>query len=133
MKKIMNTYTCVDLKTSTQEVMRVNKAVKGSLVMDEEHEHFTFEERPEPVSHPECRWHLMDRSKHGKVCMNGRHVKVEFYVKHEEYEDGRELADMLASEIETLGENLCDSPLPPATPYPFPKKGKGEITNDSNM
>lgn len=111
MKKIMNTYPCVDLKTFTREVMRVNKAVKGSLVMDEEHEHFTFEERPEPVSHPECHWHLIDRSKHGKVSVNGRHVKVEFYVRHDEYEDGRELADMLASEIETLGENLCESDL----------------------
>lgn len=89
----------------------MNKAVKGSLVMDEEQEHFTFVERPVPVSHPELHWHLLDRSKHGRITINSRHVKVEFYVRHDEYEDGSKLADMLASEIETLGENLCETDL----------------------
>ena len=33
---------------------------------------------------------------------------VQIYVSHDDYKDGRELADMLASEIETMGETLCE-------------------------
>lgn len=125
-------YLCVDVKTVTKGEVKENQPMHGALVMDKKNEHFSFRQRGCGKPHPESRWHLLDRTKHGKACMNARHVKVEFYIHHEDYESAAELADMLASEIETLGENLCDCPLPPATPYPFPKKGKGGISNDSN-
>lgn len=133
-KKTMRTHTypCVNLKAITRGVIQVNNPVRGSLVMDEKDEHFEFRQRGTGTVHPESRWHLIDRTKHGKACMNARHIKVEFYIHHEDYLSGAELADMLSSEIETMGENLCESPLPPTLPYPFPKKGKGKNRNDSD-
>ena len=108
-------YLCVDLTTEMlDQDIQENENRKGVLTMTEADEHFTFKES-QPcvhVEHPELHWRLVDRTKHGKMTVNSRHVKVEFYVKHDEYEDGRELADVLASEIETLGENLCEAPFP---------------------
>ena len=37
--------------------------------------------------------------------------KVEFYFHHEEYGDGRDLADQLAMQIDQLGETLCETDL----------------------
>lgn len=107
-------YLCVDLTTEMlDQDIQENENRKGVLTMTEADEHFTFKES-QPcvhVEHPELHWRLVDRTKHGKMTVNSRHVKVEFYLKHDEYEDGRELADVLASEIETLGENLCEKDL----------------------
>ena len=61
--------------------------------------------------HPELHWRLLDRTKHGRVHINSRHVKVEFYIHHDDYANGRQLADILASEIETMGESLSDMSL----------------------
>ena len=63
------------------------------------------------VIHPELHWRLLDRTKHGRVHVNANHVKVEFYIKHSDYANGRDLADILASEIETMGESLSDMDL----------------------
>lgn len=107
-------YLCVDLTTEMlEENIRENENRKGVLTMTEAEERFIFKEsQPRMhVEHPELHWRLVDRTKHGKMTVNSRHVKVEFYVKHEEYEDGRELADVLASEVETMGENLCEADL----------------------
>ena len=48
------------------------------------------------VEHPELHWRLVDRTKHGKMTVSSRHVKVEFYIHHDEYRNAAELADMLA-------------------------------------
>ena len=37
--------------------------------------------------------------------------KVEFYIRHGDYASEQQLADMLASEIETMGESICDMSL----------------------
>ena len=104
----------MDLTTEMLEQdIRENENRNGSLTMDLDGEHFTFKES-QPcvrVEHPELHWRLVDRSKHGKLTVNSRHVKVEFYIRHDEYCTATELADMLASEIETLGENLCETDL----------------------
>lgn len=136
-RKIQN-YLCVDVRTEMDDRNMVpgeKRLVEATLdVVDGEgcpypdpEGHFTLREVAKKlrVEHPELRWHLLDRTKHGRVSMNARHVKVEFYIHHDEYKDGRDLADMLASEIETMGENLCETP--------FPNRGKGEISNDCNM
>lgn len=101
-------YLCVDVTTVTKEKMVCKKAVTGKFVMDEEQEHFTFREKGDVTPHPELQWHLMDRTKHGKMSINSRHVKVEFYIHHDEYQSESELADILASEIEQMGDRLCD-------------------------
>ena len=35
-------------------------------------------------------------------------MKVEFYIRHDDYCNGNDLADILAREVETMGEGLCD-------------------------
>ena len=103
------TFPCVDLKVeSPAEVIKEGESRKGVLkFIDEDHFHF-IEAVIKHIPCPHLWWKLLDRSKHGRVCMNSRHIKVEFYIHHDEYADGRDLADMLAREIETLGENLCE-------------------------
>lgn len=103
-------YLCVDLTTlMKQNDLQVNNQAKGTLRRDEE-DHFTFtEQHAKPhEEHPELHWRLLDRTKHGRVNINSRHVKVEFYIHHDDYKNGRELADILASEIETMGESLSE-------------------------
>lgn len=123
MKKIQN-YLCVDVRTEMNDrdmqpgekrMVEATLDVKndGGFPNDNPEGHFTLREVPkkEHIEHPELRWHLLDRSKHGRVTMNSRHVKVEFYVHHDEYQSSSQLADMLASEIEILGENLSETDL----------------------
>ena len=112
------TFPCVDLKVeSPADVIKEGESRKGVLkFIDEDHFHFIEADpngclaavRHRHIPCPHLWWRLLDRSKHGRVNINSRHVKVEFYIHHDEYADGRDLADMLAREIETLGENLCE-------------------------
>lgn len=106
-----NTYLCVDLKTITRDGMKENKAVRGSLVMTEDGERFAFFQgaATSHIERPELHWRLLDRTKHGRATINSRHVKVEFYIHHDEYQDGADLADILAREVETLGEQFCET------------------------
>ena len=111
MKK--NLHLCVDLKTlMKQKDLQVNNQANGTLRRDGE-DHFTFTERDirQHEEHPELHWRLLDRTKHGRVHINSRHVKVEFYIHHDDYANGRQLADILASEIETMGDALCETDL----------------------
>ncbi len=106
-------YLCVDLTTQMmQKDLQVLNQANGMLRRDEE-DHFTFVERSakEHEEHLELHWRLLDRTKHGRVHLNARHVKVEFYIRHSDYANGRELADILASEIETMGESLSETDL----------------------
>lgn len=111
-------YLCVDVRTEMiDRDMKVGEQRKVWATLDpidnygDPEGHFTLREiaaRPSRTM-PELQWRLLDRSKHGKVSVNARHVKVEFYIHHGEYSDGRDLADMLAREIETLGEQMCET------------------------
>ena len=106
-------YLCVDLKTQMKENdLQVLDSRKGTLFRNEE-DKFTFTEkgaRPHEV-HNEKHWQLIDRTKNGKVCANDTHIKLEIYIRHENYADGRDLADQLASQTEQMGETLCETNL----------------------
>lgn len=107
---ISQNYLCVDLKTlMKQKDLQVNNQANGTLRRDGE-DHFTFTERDARPheEHPELHWRLLDRTKHGRIHINSRHVKVEFYIHHDDYANGHQLADILASEVETMGESLSD-------------------------
>ena len=109
-KKFSTTLPCVDARVTTNnEVVQQGKRYKGTFTyQDDDHVRFT-EETPEPhVEHRELQWRLIDRTKHGRIHVNANHVKVEFYIRHGDYVSERQLADMLASEIETMGEALSD-------------------------
>ncbi len=94
------------------EDLQVLDSRRGTLFRNEE-DKFTFTERgargqnTKPWKH----WALIERSKNGKVSVNDSHVKVEFYFHHEDYADGRDLADQLATQIEQMGETLCETDL----------------------
>ena len=107
------TFPCVNLKyRGNTTVIKPKQTRRGALTYVEEDEKFEFKERDVPVTpQPQLHWRLLNRTLHGKASVNAQHVKVEFYIHHDSYVDGRDLADILASEIETLGESLCDMDL----------------------
>jgi hypothetical protein len=111
MKKQM--YLCVDLQTQMKRSdLKVMDSRKGTLCRNGE-DRFTFIERgarPHEV-HPELHWRLINRTLHGRMSVNANHIKVEFYIKHGEYVSEQQVADMLASEIETMGDALCETDL----------------------
>ena len=104
------TFPCVDLKyQGNATVIKPKQTRRGALTYVEENERFEFKERDVPsVPQPQLHWRLLNRTLHGKASVNAQHVKVEFYIHHDSYVDGRDLADILASEIETMGDSLCD-------------------------
>ena len=94
---------------SHAEVINEGESRQGVLTcVDMDHFHFAETMPKQVVKHPELQWKMVDRTKHGKVSVNSRHVKVEFYIHHDEYRSAADLADMLSSEIEVMGENLCN-------------------------
>ena len=112
MKK--NIMLCVDLITQMKQGdLQVLDSRKGTLFRNEE-DKFTFTEKgakPHEV-HPELHWQTLDKSKYGKVSANANHVKLELYIPHEDYANGRDLADILASQVEQMGDNLCEMDMP---------------------
>ena len=111
MKK--NMFLCVDLETQMKEQdLQVMDSRKGTLYRNEE-DRFTFTERgarPHEV-HKEKHWVTIERTRNGKVSANDTHIKLELYIRHENYEDGRDLADQLAYQTERMGETLCETNL----------------------
>ena len=106
MKKSIN--LCVDLVTlMKQGDLQVLDSRKGTLFRNEE-DKFTFTERgarPHEV-HPELHWQVLDKCRYGKVSANANHIKLELYIPHGDYENGRDLADILAQQVEQMGDNL---------------------------
>ena len=105
-------YLCIDLRTEMrQSDIQTGETRNGTLTMDQAGEHFTFKETHTRthVDRPELHWRLLNRTKHGRASVNSRHIKVEFYIHHDEYQDGADLADILAREVETLGEQFCET------------------------
>ena len=108
-------YLCVDLTTlMKEEDLKVMESRKGTLCRNEE-DKFTFTEKgakPHEVRKWK-HWHLIKRIKNdmmsAQVTANDAHVKLEIYLKHEAYTDGRDLADQLAMHTEELGETLCET------------------------
>ena len=105
-----NIMLCVDLITLMKEQdLRVLDSRKGTLFRNEE-DKFTFTERgarPHEVR-LEKHWQVLDRCRYGKVSANDAHVKLELYIPHEDYTSGRDLADILAAQVEQMGDNLCE-------------------------
>lgn len=111
--KAHTTFPDVDLKyEGNKTVIKPKQTRRGTLTYVEEDEKFLFKERDVPtMPQPHLHWRPLLRTLHGKASVNAQHVKVEFYIHHDSYVDGRDLADILASEIETMGDNLCEMDL----------------------
>ena len=106
-------YLCVDLQTQMKRSdLKVLDSRKGTLFRNEE-DKFTFTEkgaRPHEVR-MEKHWQVLDRCRYGKVSANDAHVKLELYIPHDDYTSGRDLADILAQQVEQMGETLCETNL----------------------
>lgn len=109
---VKQNFLCVRVKfEGNTSVIIEGESRKGILKYVNEDLFRFMENGLQRVIHPELHWRLLDRTKHGRVHVNANHVKVEFYIKHSDYANGRDLADILASEIETMGESLSDMDL----------------------
>ena len=103
------TFPCVDLKFEGNTIIRQGESREGVLgFVNDDHFHFTEQHAKPHEEHPELHWRLLDRTKHGRIHTNANHIKVEFYIHHDDYKSATELADILASEIEKMGDTLCD-------------------------
>ena len=112
METISTTLPCVDAKVTTNnQVLQLGKHYKGSFVQNSEDQVQFVEETKVHTIHPELHWRLINRTLHGRMSVNANHIKVEFYIRHGDYVSEQQLADMLASEIETMGESICDMSL----------------------
>ena len=105
-----NVNLCVDLVTLTKnDELKVLDSRKGTLFRNEE-DKFTFTEKgahPHEV-HLEKHWQVLDRCKYGKVSANDAHIKLELYIPHQDYNSGKKLADILAQQVDQMGDNLCE-------------------------
>ena len=104
-------FLCVDLKfEGNTSVIKEGESRKGVLTYENEDKfHFVFTEnegKPH-VAHPELHWRLLDRTKHGRVHVNANHVKVEFYIHHTDYADGRDLGENLSETDMQAEVNKC--------------------------
>ncbi len=108
-------YLCVDVTTLMKKRnLKVKESRRGTLYRNGE-DRFTFTQRgvaPQEKK-PWKHWQLIRRIQDGQmsaqVTANDRHVKLEIYLRHESYDDGRDLADQLAGYTEELGETLCET------------------------
>ena len=111
METITTTLPCVDAKVTTNnQVLQLGKHYKGSFVQHDE-DHVQFVETKSHTICPQLHWRLINRTLHGRMSVNANHIKVEFYIRHGEYVSEQQVADMLASEIETMGDALCETDL----------------------
>jgi hypothetical protein len=110
METVTTILPCIDTKVTTfNKVVQQGKCYKGSFVyQDDDHAHFIEVSNKPHVEHQELHWRLLDRTKHGRIHVNVNHVKVEFYIRHGDYLSEQQLADILASEIETMSESICE-------------------------
>ena len=108
MKKFVN--LCIDLtNVMKQDDLQVLDSRKGTLFRNEE-DKFTFTEKGarQHEVHLEKHWQVLDRCKYGKVSANDAHIKLELYIPHMDYSNGKQLADILAQQVEQMGDNLCE-------------------------
>lgn len=113
-----NTLACIDLKTMLIEQPAVEgKAYHGTLTIDNE-DHSTFvEDSPKRQSaapkqtakRTDLQWHPLAGSLHGKVSINANGSMLMLYIRHEDCNiNARQLADIIVSEAEQIGEALAD-------------------------
>ena len=103
-------YLCVDLQTQMKKSdLQVLDSRKGTLHRTDE-DKFTFIEKGarKHEVHPEKHWLVLDKCRYGKVSANDTHIKLELYVPHTDYIDGPDLADVLAGQVDQMGDNLCE-------------------------
>ena len=98
------------------DVIKEGESRKGILTFVNE-DKFRFVEQgtskpaasKEPNEHKELQWHPLAGSLHGKVSVNANGAMLMLYIRHEDCNtNSHQLADIIVSEAEQIGEALAD-------------------------
>ena len=110
-------FLCMDVDYEGQaEVIKEGERRKGILTFVNA-DKFRFVEQgaskpaasKAPTKRSDLQWHPLAGSLHGKVSVNANGAMLILYARHEEYlTDACQLADLLVSEVEQIGEALTD-------------------------
>ena len=116
-----DTKRCTDLKLLLNAHHAIEgKSYHGTLTYEgEDNSTFVEDDEPEgssmskarkaPTKRSDLQWHPLAGSLHGKVSVNANGAMLILYARHEEYlTDACQLADLLVSEAEQIGEALAD-------------------------
>ena len=108
-------FLCMDVDYEGQaEVIKEGESRKGILTFVNA-DKFRFVEQgaskpaasKAPTKRSDLQWHPLAGSLHGKVSVNANGAMLILYARHEEYlTDACQLADLLVSEVEQIGEAL---------------------------
>lgn len=111
--KFQDTKICTDVKLWLNERCAVaGKSYHGTYTYESE-DHSTFVEddpkvRKSQQSFPERRYKDLTGSLHGKISKNEHGVTLHMYVRHEDYQNANELADIFEREVELMCNELSE-------------------------
>lgn len=110
-------FLCMDVDFEGQaDVIKQGESRKGILTFVNE-DKFRFVEqgasKPEasnvPHKRSDLQWHPLAGSLHGKVSVNANGSMLMLYIRHEDCKtNAQQLADIIVSEAEQIGEALAD-------------------------
>lgn len=110
-------FLCMDVDFEGQaDVIKEGESRKGILTFVNE-DKFRFVEQgtsksaanKKPNEHKELQWHPLAGSLHGKVSVNANGAMLMLYIRHEDCNtNSHQLADIIVSEAEQIGEALAD-------------------------
>ena len=110
-------FLCMDVDFEGQaDVIKEGESRKGILTFVNE-DKFRFVEQgtsksaanKKPNEHKELQWHPLAGSLHGKVSVNANGAMLMLYIRHEDCNtNSKQLADIIVSEAEQIGEALAD-------------------------
>lgn len=93
----------VALTTQTENELKVNDKVRGTLQRQGRRTYQFIEHQAQRDCLPEELCRALARSRHGRIYANGFGVSVHLYVKHDMYNSPKELTAIILSE----GKELC--------------------------
>lgn len=110
-------FLCMDVDYEGQaDVIKEGESRKGILTFVNE-DKFRFVEQgasksaapKEPSKRTDLQWHALAGSLHGKVSVNANGAMLMLYIRHEDCNtNSNQLADIIVSEAEQIGEALAD-------------------------
>ena len=96
----------VALTTHTEDELKVNDKVRGTLRRQGRRTYQFIEHQPHRDSFPEELCRALARTPRGQIYANGYGVNVRLYVRHDTYTSPRELTAIIQSEVKELCKQL---------------------------
>ena len=103
-------FLCMDVDFEGQaDVIKEGESRKGILTfVNEDKFRFVESEPHKTPSAPTHRYQDLTGSLHGKISKNEHGVFLHMYVRHDDYQNARALADIFGSEVEQMCDVLAD-------------------------